>query len=183
MIEHITLENDLYLFELDNVIFEKRDYLAQVYYLFSSFYEFSEGNIKANDMAQFMCKVLDVHGEEKVFDATKIMFDVKEKYQANFERLIANAQLPIQLQLFQDIELLFKKLLKNHKSIAILTKGNPVEQLNKLKHIDWKNITEIKNNLKVFFIDELEYTKTNPISYLSEELNVQENKITFIQNR
>lgn len=183
MIEHITLENDLYLFELDNVIFDKRDYLAQVYYLFASFYEFTEGNVKANDMAQFMCKVLDNHGENSVYETTKIMFDINDKYKDNFERLLANAQLPIKLELFQDVEILLKKLLDNNKSIAILTKGNPVEQLNKIKFIDWKNLAEIKTSLKVYFIDELEYIKKNPISYLAEELNIKENRITFIEHR
>lgn len=181
MLEEITLEKDLYLFELDDVLFPKRDYLVQVYYLFASFYEFSEGlDTKANEIAQFMAKVYDIHGEGQVFIATKTLFNIDDKYEENFNRLMANAQLPLKLELTQEKQLLLRKLHEKGTRIAILTKGNPVEQLNKVKFIEWGPLSFLKPSLKIFFVDELEYKLINPLAYIAEEYNLEIDQIVHI---
>lgn len=176
----IPLDKSLYLFELDDVLFPKRDYLLQVYYLFGSFYEFTEGSFRASDMAEFMKKIYDHHGEEAVFPAAKVMFDIDEKYEENFHRLRANAQLPLKLLLGQPIAGLLIKLIEQKKQIAILTKGNPVEQLNKLKFLDWGAAESIKQALKVYFVDELEFKSFVPIDYIASEYSLNTEDILFV---
>lgn len=178
--QDISLDKSLYLFELDNILFAKRDYLLQVYYLFGSFYEFSEGSVKANDIAEFMKKIYEHHGEDSVFAATKLMFSIDDKYEDNFNRLQANAQLPLKLMLFPEAEELLANLLNQGKQVAILTKGNPVEQLNKLKFMDWGSIHNIKNNLKVYFIDELEFKSFVPIDYIAEAYSLNSEDVLFV---
>lgn len=176
----IPLDQSLYLFELDDVLFSRRDYLLQVYYLFGSFYEFTEGTVKANDIAEFMKKVYDHHGEDAVFPATKVLFDIDDKYEANLQRLQANAQLPLKLILPEERADLLLRLTDQNKQIAILTKGNPVEQLNKLKFIDWGSADSIKHTLKVFFVDELEFKSFVPIDYIASEYSLPKEQICII---
>lgn len=180
MLDKITLDKAVYAFELDDVLFPRQDYLLQVYYLFGSFYEFTEGSVKANDLANFMKKVYLYHGEEKVFDATKEVFGIDDKYHENLERLRANAQIPLRLELFDEATILLQKLFEAHKNVAILTKGNPVEQLNKLKFLNWDILGEYKDLIKIYFVDELRHQKIDVIPYLAEEFDVSLDQICVI---
>lgn len=178
----LKLDKDLYLFELDDVLFPRRDYIIQVYYLFSSFYEFTEGTVEANTMAQFMAKIYDLHGESEVYLATKTMFNIDDKYEENFHRLIANAQIPLKLELSLQVRDLLLDLTNSTKQIAILTKGNPTEQLNKLRFIDWGPFDKLKESLKVYFVDELEFRNLDPLAFIAKEYNLEIHNITYINN-
>ena len=179
-LENITLEKKAYAFELDDVLFPRQDYLLQVYYLFGNFYEFTEGTVKANDLAQLMKKVYLYHGEEKVFDTIKEVYGVSEKYRENLERLKANAQIPLRLELFDAAKLLLKQLFESEKNVVILTKGNPIEQLNKLKFLNWDTLTDYKGRIKIYFVDELLHQKIDVIAYLAEEFEVSTDKVLII---
>lgn len=181
MIDQLTLDKQLYIFELDNVLFPRKDYLLQVYYLFGSFYEFTEGTAKANEIAQFMTKIYNIHGEEAVFPATKTIYNLDDKYEENYHRLMANAQLPLKLLLFPEIEEFLLKLNKQNKQIGILTKGNPVEQLNKLKFIDWGKAEVTKERLKIYFADELDFRSISPLEFIAEDYNIAPSELIYIE--
>lgn len=176
----IELNKHVYAFELDDVLFPKQDYMLQVYYLFANFYEFSEGTFKANDLVGFFKKVYLIHGEDNVFDSAKEVFGIEEKYRENLERLKANAQLPLKLELFPDKSKLLAQLFASNKNVVILTKGNPVEQLNKIKFIDWGTLAEFSKDIKVYFVDELRYQDIQPIDYLVEEFAVSKDEIVIV---
>lgn len=180
MLSDIPQDKSLFLFELDDVLFSKRDYLLQVYYLFGSFYEFTEASVQAAEMAEFMKKIYDHHGETAVFPATQLMFGIDEKYEDNLHRLKANAQLPLKLLIAESVAALLMKLMEDGKQIAILTKGNPVEQLNKLKFLDWGIADKVKDKLKVYFVDELEFKSFNPIDYIASEYDVEKDQIFIV---
>ena len=50
-------------------------------------------------------------------------------------------------------------------------------QLNKLKHLDWQGLDK---NIKVFFVDELLFRKLNPITYLAQDYQVNENDLVNV---
>lgn len=179
-VENIGFDKSLYTFELDDVLFPRQDYLLQVYYLFGSFYEFTEGTVKANELAQLMKKVYLHHGEEQVFDAVKEIYHIDEKYRENLERLQANAQLPLKLELFENAQSLIQQLFEKEKKVAILTKGNPVEQLNKLKFIDWKELSSYKNQIKIYFLDELLHQNIDVNTYLAEDFEISVDDLLII---
>lgn len=178
--EEIAFDKELYLFEIDNVLIAKRDYFVQVFYLFGSFIEFNEATVNANEIATFMAKIYDLHGEEHVLLSTKVMFNLDDRYDDNYYRLVANAQLPLKLTIFPEIELNLQKLKELGKEIAILTKGNPVEQLNKLRFIEWGGLGSLKNSLKVFFADELAFRSLNSLDYIASEYNLKNDKIIYL---
>ncbi|WP_140937458.1 HAD family hydrolase [Sphingobacterium lumbrici] len=172
-IEDIPLDKEVYLFEVDDVLFAKSDYDLQVYYLFANFMEFTTGFLSAKDLVDFMKKVYENQGEEFVFEGLKEAFGIDEKYKENLLRLNVNAQLPLKLVLFKEVEELIVRLFTQNKQVAILTKGNPVEQLNKLKHIDWGEANRFKSFLKVYFVDELKFRFLEPIDYIAEDYGVR----------
>lgn len=92
----------------------------------------------------------------------------------------ANAQIPLRLELFDEAKNLLQKLFEAHKNVAILTKGNPVEQLNKLKFLNWDILGEYKDLIKIYFVDELRHQKIDVIPYLAEEFDVSLDQICVI---
>lgn len=168
------------MFEIDDVLYPKQDYLLQVYYLFSNFVEYTEGRPLAAQIVAFMKTTLENEGEDTVIAKTIQHFALKEAYSENFERLKANAHLPLKLFLKDDMKTLLLSLFKKGKKVGLLTEGNPVEQLNKLKHFDWQELADFLPQLKVFFISELNFRHIKPLDYIMQEYNVSADEIKII---
>lgn len=170
-------EKKVYVFELDDVLFPKKDYLLQVYYLFANFIEFTETFPPQADLVNFMKNHLENQGEESLFEHAQSTFGFDMKYKEHFERLHVNAVLPLKLNLFDHIVTLFAQLSAEGKGICVLTKGNPLEQLNKVKFVDWG---EFSNRVKIYFRDELAFRQINPTQFLAEEFAVDTAAIQFV---
>jgi FMN phosphatase YigB (HAD superfamily) len=170
-------EKKVYVFELDDVIFPKKDYLLQVYYLFANFIEFTETFPPQSDLVNFMKNHLENQGEELLFEHAQMTFGFDKKYKENFERLHVNAVLPLRLHLYEHIVTLFSQLVKEGKTICILTKGNPLEQLNKVKFVEWGEFADV---IKIYFQDELSFRQLEPLSFLASEFDVDPSAIQFV---
>ncbi|MBC7914980.1 MAG: HAD hydrolase-like protein [Pyrinomonadaceae bacterium] len=147
-----------FIFELDNVLIPVKDYDLQVYYLFATFLEYQEAYPPAGDLVQFMKKVYENHGPDRIFDKVKEVYAFDEKYRENFERLSREARLPLKLLLYKNILSLLQDMVVDRKQIFIVTEGDPLQQLNKIKQTEWHGLEEF---LKVYFSDEI-LTKPNP---------------------
>lgn len=169
---------EVYAFEIDGILYEKKEYVLQVYYLFANFVEFTESRPLAKEVLEFMKSSYESSGEEAVIDRTIAKFDLASSYKENFERLYSNAQLPLKLILIDSTKNLFKELISLNKKICILTKGNPVMQLNKLKHLDWEGLDK---NVKVYFEDELTFRNLDSISYIAQDYQVLPNEVVWIK--
>ncbi|WP_437920901.1 HAD family hydrolase [Sphingobacterium sp. LRF_L2] len=172
----------VYVFEIDDVLYPKRDYLLQVYYLFSNFVEYSEARPLAASILDYMKLVFEDMGEDAVLEKTLDHFGLDSVYGENYERLKANANLPLKLFLKPNMKKYLLALFDGGKNVGILTSGNPVEQLNKLKHMDWEELTSHLTSLKVFFIEELKFRNIDPIDYIVEEYGVSKDDISVIRD-
>ncbi|WP_400262381.1 HAD hydrolase-like protein [Sphingobacterium sp. SG20118] len=171
------LDKQVFVFELDEVIYPKRDYLLQVYYLFANFLEFTETYPPQDDLVSFFKKHLDARGEEMIFEHAAEAFQFDLKYKEHFERLFVNAVLPVKLLMKEGMEDLLHEIVNAGKPICILTKGNPLMQLNKIKHIEWGSLA---SKLKVYFVDELKFRDLEPLDYIAEELQIAKNQLIYI---
>lgn len=161
-----------FIFELDDVLFPVKDYDLQIYYLFANFLEFQEGFPAANDLIKFMKKVYEHHGPDRIFDKAKEVYAFNETYRQNFERLFREAKLPLKLFLFQNILSLLQAIVVERKQIFIVTSGDPLQQLNKIKHIEWHGLEKF---LKVYFADEIKpKPNTDVLRVLMEENELNE---------
>jgi len=142
-----------FIFELDNVLYPEKDYLLQVYYLFANFLEYIETVPPAGDLIAFLQKSYENQGKERIFDKAQEVFGIDEKYRENFMRLHREAKLPLKLLLYKEMLDLLQQITVDRKQIFLVTAGNPIQQLNKIRHMEWNGL---ENYLKVFFTDELE---------------------------
>ena len=168
-----------FIFELDNVIFPAKDYLFQVYYLFAGFIEYLEA-WDAKPITDLMVDTYVKHGEDAVFDDVKYKFGIDEKYRANFENLLLTAKLPLKLLLYQNILSLMQDVVVDRKQLFIVTNGNPVQQLNKIKQTEWHGLEAY---LTCYFTQE---TKPKPepdaIDQLLNKHGLQRKEVLMIGN-
>src|SRR5690606_27868660 len=64
------------------------------------------------------------------------------------------------------------------KRLFLLTRGNPLMQLNKLKYIDWQGI---EKEIKVYFYDEIKLlTNLEPLDYILQENQLAAEAALFV---
>lgn len=162
---------------LDDALYPKKDYLLQVYYLFSEFMAYSE-QIDAKAIVDFMSKEYLESGEQDIFAKTAAKFNIPDKYEHNFNLLFETARLPLKLLLFQGVLNLLQEAVVDRIRIFILVDGNPAEAINKIKQIEWNGLQDY---LKVYFTVEYDHLVTNTIAGLLEEQSlVKDEVIIFV---
>jgi len=168
-----------FVLELDNVIYPEKDYLFQVYYLFSSLLEYTE-LINAKDATDLMVATYLKGEKDKVFDAVKDKFSIDEKYRINFYHLMLTVKLPLKLLVYEGVMNLLQEIVVDRKKIFIVTNGNPAQQLNKIKQTDWHGLEPY---LTCYFAEEIA-PKPEPdvIDLLIKEHNLQRRDILLIEN-
>jgi phosphoglycolate phosphatase-like HAD superfamily hydrolase len=140
-----------FIFELDNVLYPEKDYLYQVYYLFAGFLEYTE-LLDAKVLVNLMVKTFEEEGRQAVFPKLQEKFKLDEKYLFNFNHLHKNAQLPLKLLVYDDMLKLMQEIVVDRKKLFIVTSGDPEQQLNKLKQVEWHGLEKY---LVCYFADEV----------------------------
>lgn len=170
-----------FIFGFDNVLYPEKDYLLQVYYLFSNFIEFSEAFPPASDLTDFFKNSYEHHGDDGIFDRVKQAFGIDEKYRENLVRLYSTARLPLKLLLYPNIHSLLKEIIADKKEIFILTNGIPEIQVNKIMQTDWNGLEKY---LKVYYVKEIvPNLNSDALYYILEEHNLNREDILLIGNK
>jgi|SRR5581483_10717684 len=170
---------DAFIFELDDVLYPEKDYLYQVYYLFSSFLEYTE-LIDAREATNLMINTYLTEGKDLVFDNLKKNLNLEEKYRGNFNHLNDTARLPLKLLLYQNMLNLLQEIVVDRKRIFIVTNGKPEQQLNKIKQTDWNGLEPY---LTCYFANELApKPETDCIDLLIKDHHLQRRNVLMIGN-
>ncbi|QNK63286.1 haloacid dehalogenase [Pedobacter sp. PAMC26386] len=144
--EHINTKQ-AFVFGLDDVLYPQKDYQLQVYYLFAQFIEYGE-QIDAQQIIQFMNETYMEDGGDDIFAKTAAKFALPEKYIVNFDLLQQNAKLPLKLLLFAPVLDFLKEINAAGKPIFLWVEGDPVQQLNKIRQMEWNGL---EKSLIVYF--------------------------------
>ena len=128
-----------FVFDLDNVLYPAKDYYYQIYYLFANLLEYTELNNAART-TELMIHTYTNEGEGKVFDKIVTELGVDEKYRKNLEIMLLTARLPLKLLLFKNMLELMQNLVTDRKKLFIVTNGNPQQQLNKMRQVEWHGL-------------------------------------------
>lgn len=160
---------------LDDALYPKKDYLLQVYYLFSEFIEYAE-QINSKMILAFMNAEYLAFGEEDLFQKTSAKFNIPAKYQHNFELLHQTAILPLKLLLFKQVLSFLEEAVAQEKLLFILADGNPAVAINKIKQIEWNNL---QPHLKVYFTAEYQNSKELAIKDLLQQQGLVEGEVVL----
>ncbi|MBC7616323.1 MAG: HAD hydrolase-like protein [Pedobacter sp.] len=172
--------NTAFIFGLDNVLYPEKDYLLQVYYLFSEFMEYS-AQLNAQAITDFMQLEYAHHGSVNIFEKTAAKFDIQKKYKSNFLLLHENARLPLKLLLFQKILSFLQEILMDRKKIYLIISGNKLVQLNKIKQMEWHGL---EHYLKAYFSQELEPSLTaNSIDFVIDQNQLKKEEVLYVGSK
>lgn len=179
MLKHpnVPVEKRALIFGLDDVLFPKQDYLLQVYYVFAHLLEYTETVPPAKDLTEFLKSAYRHHGEQGLFERAAEMFGIPSKYKDSFDRLHLTARLPLKLWLHQPIREILYTAHAEGKLLFILTGGDPVMQLNKLKHMEWGGLEQV---VKVYFMQELANQQKVPMAHLLAENGLEARDVLYI---
>ncbi|KIO74964.1 haloacid dehalogenase [Pedobacter lusitanus] len=144
--DHINTKQ-AFVFGLDDVLYPVKDYQLQVYYLFAQFIEYGE-QLDAGEIILFMNETYLKDGAEDIFAKTAAKFELPQKYIINFDLLQQNAKLPLKLLLFAPVLDFLKEIRAAGKPIFLLVDGDPVQQLNKIRQMEWNGLEQF---LTVYF--------------------------------
>lgn len=175
--EKLLDEKQAFIFELDEVLYPEKDYLLQVYYLFSQFIEYSE-QLGAAAILAFMQETYQAEGPENIFEKTVVEFNIPLKYKTNYELLLQNARLPLKLLLFNDVLNFLKEIMTRGKQIFLFVGGDPAMQLNKIRQTEWNGL---EHHLTVYFAQET-VPKPDPAGLLEimEKHKFKSDEILFV---
>jgi phosphoglycolate phosphatase-like HAD superfamily hydrolase len=166
-----------FIFELDDVLYPEKDFLLQVYYLFAQFMEYSE-QLNAEEMLQFMKQEFEAAGKEGMYEKTAIKFGIPEQYKLNFDLLNRNAKLPLKLLLFDEAMKFLQELVVDRKQVFLLIAGNPEQQLNKIKQVEWNGLEQY---LRVYFANEIaEKPSPESLEYLVQTHGLDKEQILVV---
>jgi FMN phosphatase YigB (HAD superfamily) len=168
-----------FIFDLDNVIYPERDFLLQVYYLFAHFMEYTE-QLNAQELIEFMKIEYETAGAAGIFEKTAARFGISYKYKENYDLLHRNAKLPLKLLLFEPVMQFMQDLVVNKKQLFLLVSGEPEQQLNKIRQVEWMGLEQY---LRVYFADEIApKPSAESLEYLihTHDLNRQETVVLGI---
>ena len=140
-------EHQAFVFELDDVLYPVKDFHLQVYYLFASFMEYTE-QLNAGAIVQFMKDTYEHDGAGVVLDKTFERFGIAAKYRENYGLLLKTAKLPLKLLLFEPVLKFMQDLVVERRTIYLLVAGDPEQQLNKIRQIEWNGLEQY---IRVFF--------------------------------
>lgn len=173
-------DNSAFIFELDNVLYPEKDYLLQVYYLFAQFMEYTE-QMDGGAMTTFMRDIYEREGEVAIFFKTASHFNIPEKYKTNFDLLHQNARLPLKLLLYAPVHNFLQQIIAAGKQVFLLTSGDPVQQLNKIRQVEWNGAEQ---HLLLYFADEIAGgSTTRAVDLMMEIHSLNAGKVLFIGNR
>ena len=166
-----------FIFELDNVLYPEKDYVYQVYYLFANLLEYTDLT-DAKQTTELMVTTYNDKSGAAVFDELKAKLNIDEKYRRNLDDFLLSAKLPLKLLLYQNVLTFLQDVVLDRKKLFIVTNGNPIQQLNKLKQMEWHGLEPY---LTCYFADET-VPKPEPdvLELLMKEHGLQRRELLMI---
>lgn len=145
------------IFDLDNTLYDEYSYLLPTYQdiaLFTS----RQTNEDAIVYTHFLINTFKEEGRTKLFDKYLRHFNIEKIIKVeDLLEIQRNRQTP--LVVYNTMDLLLRNLLLNHHKVYILTNGNTIQQINKIKNL---NIQDILPQITIVYANEY-IPKPSPI--------------------
>ncbi len=159
---------DLVIFDLDDTIYEEKNYLYNSYHAISN-YVAEKYLCDDREVNSYLKQTFERDGRKDLFDKLCTKF----KFQSNeinvFLSLMRNVYIYPKIEPYKYFIKLAKQLLKEKKNIAVITNGNVIQQKNKINSINWHGL---KSKINFIFANE-HAPKPDPSSFnfVKEQIN------------
>jgi len=144
---------DLYIFDLDNTIYNEEDYLLQAYAAICDRFGNKADSPDKEDLLKILLDIYRKEGTGKLFDKFLKKAGIDQIFIVECLEILRTFHPPEKISMFRKTEDILNILIKNKMKIFVLTNGNPVQQRNKIRYISWKGKDK---NITFIFANEIE---------------------------
>jgi FMN phosphatase YigB (HAD superfamily) len=130
----------LYIFDLDNTIYDETDYLFQAY---DAIAEYFSGIIKdpgKKELSEMLKRIYHEEGHEKMFNKFLMRNSLDENYIRQCLAILRSFKVEKDLEIITPVKKILKTLTGGRKKVYVLTNGNVQQQKNKIKSISWDGL-------------------------------------------
>jgi HAD superfamily hydrolase (TIGR01549 family) len=132
----------LFIFDLDNTIYNEEDYLFQSYKAISQKLGGLTNRHNKNDLFTLMMEIYRKEGREKLFDKFLAGAGIDSGYLAVCLKILRSFNPEKRIEINPKMEKIMRSLVEKQKQIFVLTNGNPEQQRNKIRNILWNGLDE-----------------------------------------
>jgi HAD superfamily hydrolase (TIGR01549 family) len=159
----------LIVFDLDNTLYKETDYL------FSAYRELAKkcalrDEVNEETLYEFLVKRFRESGRGGLFDSMVEKFQLKHTELIDCLSVLRQHKLSQKIKLISPAKELMSAQISAGKKVCVLTNGNPEQQRNKVRQIDWEGMD---SDIHFVYANEIE-KKPSPagLIHISEMMNV-----------
>jgi putative hydrolase of the HAD superfamily len=134
------LKADFIMFDLDNTLYDEKEFLFGAYKTIS-FYLENKYSINNELIYNNLTNHFELYGRKNIFNQLIINFKIPDYELLNFLNILRKYKPIKKYTLFAEIKPLFNQLIKLNKIFIIVTNGNVEQQQNKIKNINWEDLS------------------------------------------
>jgi HAD superfamily hydrolase (TIGR01549 family) len=171
----------LFIFDLDNTIYNEEDYLFQAYMAIADRFAHIIPDYNSKELYNILKDLYFKEGREKLFDKFLNIVNLDKSYLTDCLNILRTFKPEKPLFINKEVQEFIRSLESMGKSIFILTNGNTDQQKNKIRNILWDGLDE---NIRFIYADEIE-SKPSPagVLYILRITGIESKSAIFIGDR
>jgi putative hydrolase of the HAD superfamily len=168
-------EFDAVLFDLDNTIYDEKQYLYKAYEEIAVFCA-AKFDIQRQDVYSFLIKEYEVIGRSRLFNSVCEEFKLPEYIIFQLLEILRTVHINEKIQTFPYFLPLARSLFSSGVKLGIITNGNVIQQMNKVQSIDFKGLIE---NFEIVYANNFS-PKPFPLAYEKMKEMITFNSCVYI---
>lgn len=168
----------LYIFDLDNTIYQEEDYLFQGYSSIAEYFTKIDSSRNTTKLLQILKNIYQTEGRDQLFNKFLKTINLDDSHIAICLNILRTFDPGEKILIYSIVRTLLSYLINKKKIIYVLTNGNTLQQKNKIKNIDWAGLDK---SINFVFANESE-PKPSPagVEYILNISGIEKNKAVMI---
>lgn len=143
----------LCIFDLDNTIYQEEDYLFQGYHSIAEYFSKTDSSHNTTELFLMLKNIYQKEGRDKLFNKFLKTINVDDSHIPICLHILRTFDPKNKLFIYSNVKNLLSNLINQEKTIYVLTNGNPLQQKNKIRNIDWDGLDK---SIHFVLADEIE---------------------------
>jgi HAD superfamily hydrolase (TIGR01549 family) len=167
----------LYIFDLDNTIYDEKLYLFPAYRTIANYLE-KKKLAKSQRIYTYLTREFKNAGRELLFDKLIQKLGLEQELKTEFLSILRTNRPKRKMPVYPQIAKLFSELQTEKKRIYVITNGNVTQQKNKVENIKWG---KFRKSIHLIYANETK-PKPSPESFnaLRRKININPKECVYI---
>jgi len=150
----------LYVFDLDNTLYDEECFLIQAYKNISQRLSHINQSISSDEYFLYLVKHFEKKGRKYLFDYLIHDFNLDSTISVDqLKNILYRSANTARLELYTWVKPCFNMLLEQNKQIAILTNGCIEQQTNKIRNL---GLDQLYPSIFIYYADQFRHSKPDP---------------------